>query len=615
VKAGANGGRGGLFSKHQPLIDIGYSSLKMKLGGDGIELPVERAAGGEITPESTSRIARELRSFLDGHRWTSRQALCGLPSRGISLRVLRLPEAPPDETARLLALQVEKELPLPPESIAWGTARAALRNGAPAADGLREVMVAAVRREILDPYAALLEACGLKPTFCLGVLAASLICPTAEGHQAVLDVGRTHSQLLILGDGRPESVRSLPWGGERVTAKIAEALQVDLAAAENLKLRWTGRPPIQSAVPVDARTLRIDEAVRAAVGDLAKLLDEVWTASRGRSRGENGSGEPPGEPRRLFLMGGGARLAGFGRALAEALVESMEWRSIEPDGGPGASAATAGLERGSRRPDQNGLITLRSPETRTAPVGGQAIGLLVRWVALAALLAAVSVSLRYAGPLWRLPGLKEKLTEVQKLRDSLPKIDRELGFLSHLESRRGQHLGALTLIAESAPRGIFLEVLTMNRTEEISLRGNVGNREEAAGLRSKLLQSGWFREVVIEDQTPTKDQKRVELRLTARLKPPGELPELPAARAQQPTAQSQKQPERPPQAEPPPPQPQTQPEPQPQTQPQRQPEPQSQSQSLPQAERRPEPQSQPAPGPTQAPPRAAAPLELKEASK
>ncbi len=610
MKSTANSRRGWFFSKHRPVIDIGYSSLKLKLAGDGIELPIERAAGGDITPESTARLARELRTFLDGHRWTSRQALCGLPSRGISLRVLRLPEAPPDETARLMALQIEKELPLPPESIAWGMADAAVKNGEPRASGLRDVMVAAVRREILDPYAALLEQCGLKPTFCLGILAGSLICPSTDGRQAVLDVGRTHSQLLSLRDGRPESVRSLSWGGERVTARIAEALEIDLAAAEDLKRRWAGRPPIQSAVPVDARpvdarSVRIDEAVHGAAADLARLLEDVWTAGGGRSRGGNGSEEVAGAPKRLFLIGGGARLVGLGRALADALGGETECRSLEPEGGPGSSAATAGLERGTRQPDQGRLIPLRSPEMKNAPDGRPTAAPQARWIALVVLLAVVSVSLRYAGPFLRLPGLQARLNEMQKLRDSLPKIDRELSFLSHLDSRRGRHLGALTLIAESAPPGMFLEVLTMNRAEEISLRGNVGSREEAAGLRSKLLQSGWFREVVIEEQTPTKDQKRVEFRVTARLKPPGELPELPPA-ASVPNAQP-KPPSQPGTQSPQPPQSELQPQSQPERQPQSQPQP----------ERQPEPQRSPQPPPTpnRDPPPAPAAIEVKETSK
>ena len=67
-------------------------------------------------------------------------------------------------------------------------------------------------------------------------------------------------------------------------------------------------------------------------------------------------------------------------------------------------------------------------------------------------------------------------------------------------------------------QGTRLEPLSMSRHGDVSLRANMANGQQVTDFRSKLIDSGWFANVVVEEQTPTQD-RHVSVRMTAQLKP------------------------------------------------------------------------------------------------
>ena len=114
--------------------------------GQGMELPVARDAARQILPDCVDRLREALRAF------SGRQAHCAIPARGVSLRTLSLPTAVPEEIARILPLQMEAIFPLAPSELAWGYSASPGTNG---------ILVAAVKREVLNDYRSLLASAGL----------------------------------------------------------------------------------------------------------------------------------------------------------------------------------------------------------------------------------------------------------------------------------------------------------------------------------------------------------------------------------------------------------------------------------------------------------------------
>ena len=58
----------------------------------------------------------------------------------------------------------------------------------------------------------------------------------------------------------------------------------------------------------------------------------------------------------------------------------------------------------------------------------------------------------------------------------------------------------------------------MNRRGDLSLRGFMRDSQQVVDFRSKLINSGFFSNVVVEEQNPTPDRQKVILRISAQWK-------------------------------------------------------------------------------------------------
>jgi Tfp pilus assembly protein PilN len=454
------------------LVHFADDRVRVLRGGRGLELDIARTTQGSLTAECRERLRTELGRFLGSGTKT---ALCGLPARGVLVRRLRLPHAPRDETRRLVALQIERELPLSPEELSWGYAvfpSASEKENGPRAT--QDVVVTALRREVVEDYDAVLRECRLEARFFLSGLCASLLSSDRSGRLLVVDAGRSQCEVLSLEDGVPLAARTFGWGGD--------------PAGEG---ESPGSTPDEESQP------------------LLRWIEESWLALPTG----NGAALP-----RLCITGERHRGALIERAVASRFAGTLTCEMIDPGEGEGRSAVTLGLGRIERLPALALAFELlaapRTPATE-ASADRRAVW---PW-ALASLLAAAAVlAVRFGVPEIRRPELEAKVAATQTLLTSLPVIDSELRFLDDLERTQAPFLDALAAIAKAAPPGTFLTELSMSRQGLVSLQGSTGSFEHANELRAKLAASGWFQRLVLEEQTPTKDRKRVELRLSGELR-------------------------------------------------------------------------------------------------
>src|SRR5580700_10732222 len=160
-------------------IDIGQSSLQAVQGEDVFAFPLERGENGRLTDLCRERLTVSLRGFLGQKSGvTGRSAFCAVGARGVSMRRLSLPASPEEELQRVLRLQIESEFPLSPDELAWGS-RPTGPPKAPAAGGpaRQELLVVAVKKEVLEDYTGVLTACGVVPVFTLAALARAELQP------------------------------------------------------------------------------------------------------------------------------------------------------------------------------------------------------------------------------------------------------------------------------------------------------------------------------------------------------------------------------------------------------------------------------------------------------
>ena len=426
-------------------VEISHSSFKALDGEGGMELSLERHQSGRLTPDCVERVTESLRVFLKKGPWRFRmRAVCAVSARGVSIRRITLPACSDDELEQLLVLQIEREFPLGPEEMAWGYRRlgsnTAPRNGSHAT---QDVLVVAVKRELIEDYSKILTGCGLEPVFTVGALARSALCPLSPASYAVLDVSPNHSEFISFEDGVPAAIRTF---------------SLD-AATEAIPSRLIGR--------------------------------------------------------KLYVTGSnGVRIE---PQFARAVAGSAEWELLPVATGEGRSPAILGLKK-SFEDGSSAPIELRTTRNSEGPTRSTKW----KWAAAAVVLAVTALLLRYAEVLINKPGLVRKIAEVNSYRAKLPNLDRELSFLQYLKTNQPPYFDPLSAIANAAPSGTRVDALSMNRRGDVSIRATMRDSQQVVQFRAKLLDSGVFGDLVVEEQNPAPDGQKIVVRMSGQWRPVGE---------------------------------------------------------------------------------------------
>ena len=435
-------------------VEIGVDWLRARRGREGVEVRLERAPDRRLTATARERVITALRSLVNAKSWLPRpRAWCAISSRGVSLRRLSLPDGDKDEFYQRLRLQVESEFPLAPEELAWGWQPIGQPKAANGEPGRQEVLVAAARRELVADYHEIMQASGTHPVFTLAALARWHYCGQGTDSHGLLDVGDRQAELTIFENGVPTSSRLVFWNGT-------------------------------DAGGVAAASAGIQGQMVPGNGALTRLL----------------------------LTGRGAS-SEFADRLSRALNHSCRCERVEVPAGRGDSAAVAGLAA-SQAQGHPPALTLGL--AAAAPAGPRwSNGELKKWCVRGGVLAVVLLLFPYAEALLLKPHLERKVAAFKAESERLTVIDREMDFLGDLKLSQPPYLDLLFLFSKSVPPGTHFDSLSLNSHGEVSLRGAFHDGQQVADFRNKLIASGFFTNVVVEEQVPSPDRQKVSVRVSA----------------------------------------------------------------------------------------------------
>jgi hypothetical protein len=440
-------------------VEIGQGSLKALRENDGMELPLERLADGRLTAPCKEKIIAELKNFLKAKSWQPRaRALCAINSRGVSLRRLSLPAGAKEEFHRRLLLQIENEFPLPPDELAWGCQQLGGPQPSNGTIAKSELLVAAVKKEVVADYREILNACGLKPVFTLAALARRNLCAQPPDSFTMLDVGNGQSELTVFEKGVPANSRIIFWGSENISN------------------------------PADAKLEALAQAINGSL-----------TGTK------------------LFISGNKIS-EGFTSQLAKSLGNGWQCERLESANNDNCSAAVSGLKKFGGDP----ALIIRVEQTSGAAASLASLDL-KKWGTRVGALVAALLLLPYAEALLLKPHLAKKVAAFKAEAVRLTVIDRELDFLRYLKSSQPPYLDALYIFSKSAPPGTRFDSLSLNSRGEVSLRVAFHDGQQVADFRSKLIDSGFFANVTVEEQVPTPDHQKVNVRISAQEKPAAQL--------------------------------------------------------------------------------------------
>ncbi len=467
-------------------IEFGDDFVRLLDTRAGREFPVERQPGGRLAPASRQRVGSEISAFLNRSLWQPRvRAFCAIGARGVSLRRLAVPNSGSANLQQVLRLQIEAEFPLSPDELAWGCQQ--VGDAPRQAGGRQEVLVAAVKKETIEEYLEILAGCAVNPVFTLAPLARTHICPPSPSGCVLLNVERSYSELTVLDYAGPVAVRNLQWGEGQIVRALRSEPGLERAGRVD---GWGGANPSESP--------RTDTAIAIALDHLASGL------------------KPYAEGRKIYVTGAGAR--SIAPELATRLGPGCEPIEIAP--GEGHSVATVGLRQACERNGTMPLLMLHAGSANGGAATPRPAPL--KWGALAAALGLALLLLPQVEALVLKPGLSGKLAAIKADRARLPVIDRELDFLRYLKQNQPDYLDALYIFAKTASPGTRFESLSMNRRGDVSLRATLRTPDQAVDFRSKLVESGFFSNVAVEEQVPAPNHQGLSLRMSAQIKPASE---------------------------------------------------------------------------------------------
>jgi len=171
-----------------------------------------------------------------------------------------------------------------------------------------EVVVVAVKKEIINSYTFAIRAANLEPVvvdvdyFALENMFELNYDPPNGAPVALVNIGARYSSINILKDGRSTFTGDVPVGGAEYTDALARQLGVAPADAEALKQgRAAGGADPAAAEPVLASVTEL------IVEEIQRALSFFWTAA---------TDEPLGA---IVLSGGSARMPGLSAELKQRL--------------------------------------------------------------------------------------------------------------------------------------------------------------------------------------------------------------------------------------------------------------------------------------------------------
>lgn len=318
----------------------------------------------------------------------------------------------------------------------------------------REFLIGAVKKDRVEEYAGLLLAAGVNPVFTPAAMARSYLCPQPLGSCALLDFSPTQLELISFENGVPAVLRVFPASSNTNGGSNGHLQPLAKALSGVAKVYVTGT----NGAPAE-----LIAELRSKFGVVGERLDIALAT--GHSAAVLGL-------KRACEQNTGAPLLQFQIASKSASIGSFKFQEAFPK----------------------------------------------KLVVAAAVLFVAALALPYAEAFILKGHLSKKITALQANQNNLKVIDQEHDFLQYLKQTSPPYLDALYLFAKSSPPGTHFDSISMNRRGEVSLRGSLRDGQQVTDFRAKLMDSGFFDRVSVEEQVPTPDRQKVNIRITAQWK-------------------------------------------------------------------------------------------------
>ncbi len=251
------------------------------------QTPPGLVQGGFIEDPTTvgAAIKEHLRSF------SVRRAVASVGGQShLVIRLLEMPAMPESDLRKEIYYELERQTPFPPDQVYYDYQVVQRADADPNASHM-EVLLAAAQEELIESHVAALEAAGLTPmAIDVEPLALSRSLVNILGDEmvgqtvAIVNVGNTTCDIVIVRHGLLSFVRPIPTAGEAVSRAIGQAFVIEAEEAERVKREVATLdigpgfgPP--GAVPEAPDTGSLDLGATTPTGGTSVAYDDSTDAS------------------------------------------------------------------------------------------------------------------------------------------------------------------------------------------------------------------------------------------------------------------------------------------------------------------------------------------------
>ncbi len=277
-------------------VDIGSSSIKIvqinkgetpKLVTYGI-VDIPEPITPQTTDEQVRKIAELLTNLIAAANVTTKRCTLSLPNSAVFTSVIDMPKMEDKEMESAMQFEAKKYIPLPFSEVTLSWIIIADNED----NATCKVLLIAVPNQIRDVYIKLFSLAGLNLEI-IEIEALSLIrALTLDQNQnnVIIDIGAKVTGLNVVRGGTLQLTRNLTIGGDTITERISQALNLSLERAEQFKRDFGLR-----------NTDFLPEAVRPVLNLIKNEVAQIMQQYQSHNVSLN----------RIVLVGGGAQLPGI----------------------------------------------------------------------------------------------------------------------------------------------------------------------------------------------------------------------------------------------------------------------------------------------------------------
>ena len=308
-----NSSLSGLFRREGRYVslDIGSSSLKLlEVESSGNQLSV-RSFGTASLPASAVQnnmiiepesVAGIIRGLLKRTGATATEAITAVPGPAVIIKKLQLPSQAPNELENSVLFEAGNFIPESLENVNLDY----MITDVLEKERQFEVLLVAVKRDIINSYTSTLQLAGLDPVvvdvdyFALENMY-ELNYPPNDQVVALVNIGARYSCMNILRGGRSTFTGDVPVGGKEFNDALIRNLGVSAAEAESIKLGSNPQYPLDQIEPV------LQPVKEFLAEEIHRALSFFWTAATDE------------QISMILLAGGTSRVPGLMQLLSERL--------------------------------------------------------------------------------------------------------------------------------------------------------------------------------------------------------------------------------------------------------------------------------------------------------